>query len=527
MSAAGAAIADAEASYRAGDYEAAALLMPFAHLAQPNAAALRLLSMCRLRLDAREEALALLEQAVGLAPDDPWAQLHYGIGLQSAGRHAEAVPLFRALLTLLPDDPAPPLNLATSLLAMGDVQGAIHPARRVQLRASAMPQSHYMLGLAYLTAGFHERASACFRPATTLAPHFAEAWANLGVAQYRGGQIEAAKQAMRAALDADPENSAAAADLGGFLRLTGETEVAETLLREQVARNPNATAASLNLVAELLQEDRAAEALTLLDRHPPSDRGMQQHWLLQRTLAFIKLGRRDEILAAHSDVHGAGERPALAQTFARLAGGGAGAVHRIASLDTPVLDHEAERNLRELREIAPQAKRIIDKMPGNYRNLGLAALLLPSAKVIACERDPRDIGLSIFTFQFYGQYAYAHDLADLGWTIAQQRCLMAHWRTALPNPTLTLRLTDWVEDFLGTLRRVLDFLGLTYDSAYETFYRTDRRVRTVSRAQVRKPVNARGIGRWHGYERQLAPLIAALREHGALQDEADTTRWEA
>jgi hypothetical protein len=126
--------------------------------------------------------------------------------------------------------------------------------------------------------------------------------------------------------------------------------------------------------------------------------------------------------------------------------------------------------------------------------------------------------LSIFTFRFYGLHPYAHDLADLGWTIAQQRRLMAHWRAALPNPIMTVRLTDWVEDFAGTLRRVLDFLDLPYDAACETFYQTDRRVRTVSRTQVRQPVNARGIGRWRGYEPQLAPLIAALRENGALED---------
>ena len=85
---------------------------------------------------------------------------------------------------------------------------------------------------------------------------------------------------------------------------------------------------------------------------------------------------------------------------------------------------------------------------------------------------------------------------------------------------LTVKLSDWVDDFGGTLRRVLDFLGLPYDAACETFYEADRRVRTVSRTQVRQPVNARGIGRWHAYERQLAPLIAALRENGALEHDA-------
>jgi hypothetical protein len=152
----------------------------------------------------------------------------------------------------------------------------------------------------------------------------------------------------------------------------------------------------------------------------------------------------------------------------------------------------------------------------NYRYLGLASLMLPGARVIACDRDPRDIGLSIYTYRFYGLHPYAHDLSDLGWTIAQQRLLMDHWRGALPNPMMTVRLSDWVEDFSGTLQRVLDFLDLPYDAACENFHESDRRVRTVSRAQVKERVNARGIGRWRAYERPLEPLIAALRANGAL-----------
>jgi Flp pilus assembly protein TadD len=660
------AMTDAEASYRAGDYSAAAYrLLPLVSDEPHSARALRLLGLCRLRLGALAEALELLERALHLAPADPLAQLHYGLGLQAAGRHHEAVPLFRACLTVMPDDPAPALNLATSLLALGDTKGAIHTSRRARLRAPNMPQAHYTLGLAYLSAGLNERAVTCFRHAAKLAPRLAEAWINLGVAHYRCGRIDAAKQATRAALQVHPENRAATANLGGFLRLTGETEAAERLLRAQVARDPEAIGARLNLAADLLQEDRATEALDLLGNLAPSDRDMRQHWLLQHALAHIKLGRSDDaraalmaldsvppalvpllhwrhvllahgdgdvagarhhaalmeatldiagatvpehqimghydlakfwsglgeverafthwtaghrllarfqpfarsehvdaieatikwhdaarlhngpratnpdqapvfivgmprsgttlveqILAAHPDVHGAGERPALAQTFARLGGGeGAAAVRRIAALDAATLDVEAVRYLRDLHAIANDAKRIIDKMPGNYRYLGLTALMLPGARVISCERDPRDIGLSIFTFRFYGLHAYAHDLVDLGWTIAQQRRLMAHWIDALPNSILTVRLTDWVEDFAGTLHRVLDFLDLPYNAACETFYETDRRVRTVSRTQVRQPINARGVGRWRNYQRPLAPLIAALREYGALNDE--------
>jgi hypothetical protein len=101
---------------------------------------------------------------------------------------------------------------------------------------------------------------------------------------------------------------------------------------------------------------------------------------------------------------------------------------------------------------------------------------------------------------------------------------MAHWRSVLPNSILTVRLRDWVEDFDATLRRVLDFLDLPYDAACERFHEVDRPVRTVSRAQVREKVNARGLGRWRGYADLLQPLIAQLEASNVLMDNLHTHR---
>jgi hypothetical protein len=94
---------------------------------------------------------------------------------------------------------------------------------------------------------------------------------------------------------------------------------------------------------------------------------------------------------------------------------------------------------------------------------------------------------------------------------------MAHWRAKLPNPILTVALQDWVRDFDGTLPRVLAHLELPADAACLRFSESDREVRTVSRAQVRQPVHARGLGRWRAYAAHLAPLVAELEAGGLLE----------
>jgi hypothetical protein len=233
----------------------------------------------------------------------------------------------------------------------------------------------------------------------------------------------------------------------------------------------------------------------------------------------------EQILAAHRDAHGAGERMALPRMASALGGGfdDAASVRRIAGHEAATLDAAATRYLADLHALAPGKARIVDKLPGNYAYIGLIARMLPGAKIIYCARDPRDIGLSIFTFRFHGHHPYAHDLADLGWYIGQHATLMDHWRAVLPETILTVKLSDWVEDFDGTLARVLAHVCLPPDPNCARFYEGDSRVRTVSYAQVRQPVNARGLGRWRAYAAELSPLIAELEARDALAGWSEAT----
>ena len=666
MTGADAELTRGEDLYRRGDYAAAAArLTPLATGGRPHPTAMRMLAMCRLRQGQVATALDQLERALGLAPDDPLTQLHLGLALQVTGRFQEAAQLFERCCGSLPDDPAPPLNLATALLGLGQPQAAVRAASQACFRAPQMAEAHYTYGLTWLALGESDRAGQAFVAAVQIRPAFADAWLNLGLARYRAGDLEAAKTATREALQVSPGHPAATANLAAFLRLTGEGGASEQLLVNHLAHHPGSAEARLNLAADLLSEERADEALALLDGPLPGGRRLRQHWRLQQSLALLQLRRpaqarrtledlgevsadmvhmiywreilfalndgdiaqarvaadgmeqaldafaealvpehaimarydlakfwsmqaepdrafpqwaeghrllrrfqpfsrpifqdfidadvsefsrarltqgprasnadpapvfivgmprsgttlAEQILAAHGQVHGAGERSALGAMFAELGGGWetAEAARRVAALDTPALDAAAERYLTALHALDPAARRIVDKMPGNFRHLGLVGLMLPGARIIHCVRDPRDVGLSVFTFRFHGHHPYAHDLSDLGWYISRQDRLMAHWRACLPNPVLTLRLNDWIENFPATVARVLAFMDLPHDPACERFYEGKSRVRTVSRAQVRQPINARGIGRWRAYASHLEPLIAELDAEGALQ----------
>jgi Tfp pilus assembly protein PilF len=151
------------------------------------------------------------------------------------------------------------------------VPAALKAASDACHTAPNRPEVHYVYGQVWSALGNHASAERAFAAALQLAPRWPEAWVKYGLARYRQRYIEDAKIAMRQALLSEPGHAAAAANLGAFMRITGEAEAGEALLRDSLARAPENAGARLNLIAELLQEERPADALA--GRRPDAARG--------------------------------------------------------------------------------------------------------------------------------------------------------------------------------------------------------------------------------------------------------------
>ena len=494
------------------------------------------LGVASYRLNQPDEALAATRQALMRDPENAAACANLGALLRLAGDFEGAESHLRRALERRPHDAGARLNLAADLLqreqaaaALDLLDEAFEPAET----APAARQWRLQRSLALLQLGRLEPARdelAAFDRLGPCPPELAPLlrWRRLLLAKRAGQRKEARREgaAMEASLEDAPgllpeHRIMAHYGLAKFWSQVGEPARAfahwrsgHGLLRGQQPFSRQAHRDFVDANVEAFPKGRFERAggAGEPDKTPVFIVGMPRSGT---TLC-------EQILAAHRDVYGACERAALPQAFSALGGGlGAGAVRSIAGLDQPVIDEAGAAYLADLKALAPNKARIVDKLPGNYAHLGLVGRMLPGARVIHCVRDPRDIGLSIFTYRFNGQHPYAHDLADLGWTIAQQITLMEHWKKVLPNPILTVRLQDWVEDFDGTLNRVLMHLDLPPDPACARFHEAERDVRTASFAQVRQPVNARGLGRWPVFADDLKPLIAELEAAGALAGWAD------
>jgi hypothetical protein len=152
----------------------------------------------------------------------------------------------------------------------------------------------------------------------------------------------------------------------------------------------------------------------------------------------------------------------------------------------------------------------IDKMPNNFRHLGLIHLMLPNARIIDARREPIACCFSNFKQLFASGQQFTYSLEDIAHYYRRYVELMTHWDEVLPGKVLRVQHEEVVNDLEGSVRRILQFCGLEFEPACVEFHRTQRTIHTASSEQVRRPINREGVDQWRHFEPWLGGLKIAL-----------------
>jgi len=220
----------------------------------------------------------------------------------------------------------------------------------------------------------------------------------------------------------------------------------------------------------------------------------------------------EQIIASHPVVSSAGELNDLRRVSERLS-----LVTKsdddfpecIAGLEPRNARRLAAGYIERLTSLAPDAQRVIDKMPWNFHALGMIAMFWPRAKIIYCVRDAVDTCVSCYTRYFQAGQPFSWDLAELGHYYRQQQRLADHWREVLPIPILEVPYEQMVAEQEEMSRKLIDFCGLEWDNRCLEFHKTDRVIKT-NPLGVRRPVYRTSIGRAEKFGAHLDPLRQAL-----------------
>ena len=223
----------------------------------------------------------------------------------------------------------------------------------------------------------------------------------------------------------------------------------------------------------------------------------------------------EQVLASHSQVEGTSELPYLGRIASSLNRNRAEsainypqAVRELRPANFQSLGQDYLAYARMHRRSG--APRFIDKMPNNFPNVGLLALILPNARIIDARRHPLDACLSCYRQLFAKGQAFTYDLTEIGEYYLQYQRMMDHWAEVLPGRVLTVQYEEVVTDFETQVRRLLEFCGLSWEDACLRFYESDRPVRTPSAEQVRQPIYDRSVGHWRNYAHHLDELVTVI-----------------
>ncbi len=483
--------------------------------ARPNdTAALRLLAAVLARQDCHGDAETLLAHALTLDPADDAARFALANAQFHQQKASEALPHVDRLLVRDPQS-APYLNLLAACLSLtGDFERVIALYEQLLVRFPRQPRIWLNLGHALRAVGRREDAVGAYRHALALAPGLGDAYwslANLKVATLgRDDEAAMVRQLKRPDLDSDDRLCLRYA-LGKALEDRGEAAAAfenyaagAALRRQALAYDPGElTGLVERSVALFTPAFFAARAGAGSPARDP--------------IFIVGLPRSgstlmEQILASHSAVEGTMELPDIGILAQGLEGrGGESYPRSLAALAPAALAALGETYLARTRVQRRLGRAFfIDKMPNNFRHIGLIHLILPNAKIIDARRHPLATGFSAFKQHFAQGQAFSYDLADIGRYYRDYVALMAHVDAVLPGRVCRVIYEDLVEDPENEVRRLLACCGLPFEAGCLKFHENARAVRTVSSEQVRRPIFRDGLEQWRRFEPWLGPLKTAL-----------------
>jgi tetratricopeptide (TPR) repeat protein len=483
--------------------------------------AMRLLAQIGMKLDVVDDAELLLENVLMLAPDYHAARYEYALALLARHKHLRAREEMEKLLETDPDNRVYRTTHATACTGFGDYTQALPLYREILAETPDDPELHLSIAHALKTLGRTQEAIESYRAAAAVRPHYGEAYwslANLKTYRFMDVEIDRMRAAEASAHIRPADRYHLCFALGKALEDRGEYaesfafyERGNALKKTECRYQPELLERNARLQASVCTREffAARQGVGCPARSPIFIVGLPRSG---STLI-------EQILSSHSQVEGTMELADIPRLVQELRGPERtdsaprypGTLAELAAEDFRRMGDKYLDDTRVYRKGKPhQVPYFIDKMPNNFRHLGLIHLILPNAKIIDARREPLACCFSNYKQLFASGQQFTYGIDDIARYYRMYVQLMAHFDDVLPGRILRIQHEDVVDSLEANVRRILDYCELEFEPGCVEFYRTERTVHSASSEQVRRPIYREGVDQWRHYEPWLGPLKEAL-----------------
>ncbi|MEA3107566.1 MAG: hypothetical protein QOI88_2171, partial [Gammaproteobacteria bacterium] len=479
--------------------------------------AMRLLARIGIEREVFDDAELLLEAVLQLEPGYHAARHDYARALVERHKYQRAREELEALVKIEPNNRHYRTLYATTYVGLGEHDKAIALYRELLIDAPQAAELHLSVAHSLKTLGKREESVEAYRAAAAARPSYGDAYwslANLKTYRFPDKEIEV----MRAA-ESSPATGPidryqlcfalgkAYEDAGDYQESYRYYERGNAHKRSESRYRPEVIETNTRKQIEVCTREFFASRAGAGDQRPDP-------------IFIVGLPRAgstllEQILASHTGVEGTQELADIPRIVVELQGRD----HDLRNPPYPgvtanMTDQDflrlGEKYLNDTRVYRTGRPRFIDKMPNNFRHLGLIHLILPNARIIDARREPMACCFSNLKQLFAAGQEFTYSVDDIARYYRTYLDLMEHWNRVLPGKVLRVLHEDVVDDLEGNVRRILDFCGLDFEPGCLEFYKNERSVRTASSEQVRQPIYREGLDQWRHYEPWLGPLKEAL-----------------
>ena len=478
---------------------------------------MRLLARIGMARGVHDDAQLLLEAVLDVAPDYSAARFDYAQTLSERHLYQQAHEQAEKLLAAAPANRNYRTLYAMTCVGLGLHERAIELYRELLNGATQPAELQLSIAHSHKTLGRGAEAITAYRAAAAARAGFGDAyWSLANLKTYRFEDQELAQ--MRTAESATDLSAADRYHLCFALGKALED-------REQYAESFNYYARGNALKrADSPYQPEITELNTRLQIQVCTPGLFARHHgggaRAADPIFIVGLPRSgstliEQILASHSAVEGTHELADIPRIVADLRGRETDPGYpRYPAVLAEMSDAQRARlgakYLADTQVYRRGKARFIDKMPNNFRHLGLIQLMLPNAKIIDARREPMACCFGNLKQLFASGQEFTYSVDDIARYYRTYLELMRHWDAVLPGRVLHVQYEDVVDDLEANVRRLLDFCGLEFEPACVEFYRTERSVRTASAEQVRQPIYREGLEQWRHYQPWLGTLRDAL-----------------
>ena len=498
----------------------------------------KILSVYYKKIGKISDSLATIQKIVSLSPKDAFAHYNLGNTFKDLKRYNEAKESYKKSISLKPDFVEAIYNLGIAFTALEEFLEAERAYKKAVILKPDFADAYNNLGNVVESLGKLNEAEKYYKKALSLKPDFAEAYNNIGALFEKNGQFEDAKIAFENAIKIDPLTTNAHRQLCLLKKFDSYDE--HFFILKKLNLNKNLSEEhhcninfSLAKIYEDLENFKDAfkcynkgntlqKKLLKYDIHQDIELFKKIKLIykrIEKNIPYIEKEKHDfipifivgmprsgttlleQIISSHSKVTGLGELPFISQF-------GSSIINHFSKYSPETIIEFRRNYFEKVKDLSDGNLFFTDKMPQNFRYIGLILSVFPEAKILHIKRNPAAVCWANYKQWFRSkELSYSYSISDIIKYFKLYEDMMEFWKKSFKDLIYQINYEELTTDPINITKKLITHLDLSWEEKCLYPEKNKRSVSTASNIQIRKKIYKGSSEQWKKYRPFLGNIF--------------------